>query len=188
MNLDDYSTTLSVKGSLRVQLNGKEIDYNIFEYGCDINTKMLEEMEVLEEQKIEKVISVENKANFVSMPIEKNTLIIFTHGFLTPLECSVLRELEAVLPEGTKYYHTGDLDLGGIQIFKFIKNKVFPKLEPLNMDVETYEKYLLYGEKPEAKDNYWKKIENEKSSPFEELVEKMLEKRLVIEQEAFLVR
>lgn len=190
MNLDDYSTTLSVKGALRVKLKDAEIDYGKFLYGCDITTKMLEEMEILEEQKIKKVITVENKANFVSMPMEKETLIIFTHGFLAPLECKVLKKLESILPKETKYYHTGDLDLGGIRIFKFIKNKIFPNLEPMNMDVITYQKYLLYGETLEVKDleDYWKKVEKERSEPFEELVDKILEHRIVIEQEAFLIK
>lgn len=190
MNLDDYSTTLSVKGALRVKLKGEEIDYGKFLYGCDITTKMLEEMELLEEQKIKKVITVENKANFVSMPMEEETLIIFTHGFLAPLECKVLKEIESVLSEEASYYHAGDLDLGGIRIFNFIKNKIFPRLEPMNMDVETYEKYLTYGETPDVqdKDDYWKKIEKEKSEPFEELIDKILEWKLIIEQEAFLIK
>ena len=187
MNLDDYSTTLSVKGPLRVKLEGKEIDYGHFLYGCDINTKMLEEMKIVKEQKIKKIITVENKANFVSMPMEEDTLIIFTHGFLSPLECKVLRELEAVLSKETKYYHTGDLDLGGMRIFKFIQNKVFPAIEPMNMDGVTYEKYLKYGEINEEK-SYWEAVKREKCEPFEELVDKMLENRLVIEQEAFLIK
>lgn len=190
MNLDDYSTTLSVKGALQVKLKDEEIDYGKFLYGCDITTKMLEEMEILERQKIKKVITVENKVNFASMPIEEDTLIIFTHGFLAPLECKVLKKLEAILPKETKYYHTGDLDLGGIRIFNFIKNKIFPSLEPMNMDVITYEKYLPYGETPEVKNlkDYWKKVEKERSEPFEELVDKILEHRIVIEQEAFLIK
>lgn len=190
MNLDDYSTTLSVKGALCVKINGEEINYSKFSYGCDINTKMLEEMEILKEQKIKKVITVENKANFVSMPMEEETLIIFTHGFLAPLECKVLKELEAILPEETKYYHTGDLDLGGIRIFKFIKNSIFSKLEPMNMDAAIYEKYLSYGEVLDAKvaNDYWKKVEKEKCEPFVELIDKMLENKLIIEQEAFLIK
>ncbi len=190
MNLDDYSTTLSVKGALRVKLRDEEIDYGKFLYGCDITTKMLEEMEILEGQEIKKVVTVENKANFVSMPMEKETLIIFTHGFLAPLECKVLKELESVLPEETSYYHTGDLDLGGIRIFNFIKNKIFPGLKPMNMDGATYVKYLTYGEIPEVKDidDYWKKIEKEKREPFDELIDMLLEKKLIIEQEAFLIK
>ncbi|MBU5472570.1 Wadjet anti-phage system protein JetD domain-containing protein [Roseburia sp. MSJ-14] len=190
MNLDDYSTNLSVKGTLRIRLNGKEIDYGAFIFGCDITTKTLEEMEILNEQDIEKVITVENKANFVSMPMEEKTLIIFTHGYMSPLECRVLQSLESVLGEKTKYYHTGDLDLGGIQIFRFIKKNVFSKLEPLNMNGTIYKQYVQYGEKPDVKNqnDYWMKLEKERSEPFEKLVDAILEKKLVIEQEAFLIR
>lgn len=190
LNLDDYSTSLSVKGTLRIRLNGKEIDYGAFIYGCDITTKALEEMEIVNGQDIEKVITVENKANFVSMQIEEKTLIIFTHGYMSPLECRVLQNLESILGKKTKYYHTGDLDLGGIQIFRFIKKNVFPKLEPLNMNAAIYKQYVQYGEKPEIKDqnDYWMKLERERSEPFQELVDVILEKKLVIEQEAFLIK
>lgn len=189
LNLDDYSTNLSVKGTLRIKLNGKEIDYGTFIFGCDITTKTLEEMEILNEQNIEKVITVENKANFVSMPMEEKTLFIFTHGYMSPIECRVLRNLESVLGENTRYYHTGDLDLGGIQIFRFIKKNVFPKLEPLNMNATIYKQYVQYGEKPDIKNqnDYWLKLGKERSEPFEELVDVILEKKIVIEQEAFLI-
>ena len=60
------------------------------------------------------------------MPYEKGTLILFCHGFFSPLEREFLRELEGVLEQGTQdmeqspgtekagkcaagveYYHTG---------------------------------------------------------------------------------
>jgi hypothetical protein len=37
------------------------------------------------------------------------------------------------------FEHWSDLDYGGIRIYLFMKNKVFPKVKPLNMDVSNYE-------------------------------------------------
>ena len=36
------------------------------------------------------------------MPYEKGTLILFCHGFFSPLEREFLRELEGVLEQGTQ--------------------------------------------------------------------------------------
>ncbi|MBE5990522.1 MAG: hypothetical protein E7250_22690, partial [Paenibacillaceae bacterium] len=43
------------------------------------------------------------------------------------------------------FYHTGDLDYGGIRIFEFIRKQIFPRLKPLQMDEKTWEKYSKYG-------------------------------------------
>lgn len=50
-----------------------------------------------------------------------------------------------MLPKGTQYFHSGDLDYGGIRIYSYIKQKIFPGVEPCHMDTETYWKYETYA-------------------------------------------
>lgn len=54
-----------------------------------------------------------------------------------------------------QYFHSGDLDYGGIKIFQYIRKTIFPELEPLQMDVETYEAYQEFTEviDPETLEN-----------------------------------
>lgn len=196
--LDSYAQELAVKGELKILLKGKEINLADFPYGVVLNTETLKHAGIGKRQKIRKVITVENKANYVSMPCEEGTLIIFSHGFFSPLERTFLRKLREILEDGAekgeeaevhrgssiRYFHTGDLDYGGIRIFQHIRRMIFPKLEPLHMDAEQYDKYLPKGET--IKDSSWQKLKEVREPCLQPLIDRILAERKVIEQENFL--
>lgn len=194
--LTDYAQELAVKGELRIELNGKELNLAQFPYGTVLNTETLKHARICGKQGIKKVISVENKANFMAMAYEPGTLILFSHGFFSPLEREFLkcleRMLEGVGDAGTKvvgevqYYHTGDLDYGGVRIFQHIRKNIFPKLEPYQMDVEQFERYLDYASDMEQ--SAWEKLSQVEEPRLQPLIKKILETRKVIEQEAFLAK
>ena len=143
--LESYTQELAVKGGLCIQLEGRNIDLAQFPYGTVLNTETLKRAHVPAQQKIRKVITVENKANFVSMPFEEGTFLIFSHGFFSPLEREFLVHVRQALEERGRdtaagnsriaYFHTGDLDYGGVRIFKHIREHVFPDLQPLHMGI-----------------------------------------------------
>lgn len=184
--LEEYAQELAVKGNLKIILKGKEISLEDFCYGTVLNTKTLRHAEVPAGQNIRKIITVENKANYVSMPYEEETLIIFSHGFFSPLECEFLRKLLAVLPD-VEFYHTGDLDYGGIRIFRHIREHVCPRVRPLSMDADQYDHYIQYGY--EIKPETLKKLEDMRGTEplMEELIEHMIKGKMGIEQECFLI-
>lgn len=85
-----------------------------------------EKCEICQEQDICKVVTVENKANFMKMPYEEGTLLVYTHGFFSPKERFFLKKLETVLKKKrVEYFHTGDLDYGGIRIFSIFRKIYF---------------------------------------------------------------
>ncbi|MBP3926745.1 MAG: DUF2399 domain-containing protein [Clostridium sp.] len=184
--LTDYAQELAVKGELRIELNGQEINLAQFPYGTVLNTETLKHARICGKQDIKKVISVENKANFVSMAYEPGTLIVFSHGFFSPLEREFLKKLERVLESTVRYYHTGDLDYGGIRIFQHIRRYIFPKLEPYQMDAEQFDRYLEYAS--DIEDSAWEKLCQVSEPLLQPLTDRILETRKVIEQEAFLVK
>lgn len=187
--LEDYSQELAVKGSLNICLQGTEIDLEPFIYGLVLNTDTINATEISVHQHIKKIITVENKANFYSMPIEKGTLIIFTHGFLSPRERRFLCKLYATIKSDRtiQYFHTGDLDYGGIRIFRYIRENIFPDIRPLQMDADWYECYVQYGYK--MKPETLKKLEAMRGTEplMEELIEHILKGKMGIEQECFLI-
>ena len=184
--LEEYAQELAVKGNLKIILMGKEISLADFYYGTVLNTKTLRHAEVPAGQNIRKIITVENKANYVSMPYEEETLIIFSHGFFSPLECEFLRKLLAVLPD-VEFYHTGDLDYGGIRIFRHIREHVCSRVRPLSMDADQYDYYIQRGY--EIKPETLKKLEDMRGTEplMEELIEHMIKGKMGIEQECFLI-
>jgi hypothetical protein len=50
-----------------------------------------------------------------------------------------LSQIEQMASDEVTFEHWSDLDYGGIRIYLFMKNKVFPKVKPLNMDISNYE-------------------------------------------------
>uniref|UniRef100_UPI004055A1A8 Wadjet anti-phage system protein JetD domain-containing protein n=1 Tax=Agathobacter sp. TaxID=2021311 RepID=UPI004055A1A8 len=182
--LDTYSQELALKGNLVILLDGKEIDLSMFTCGTVLNSETLKKAEAAQRQTIKKVISVENKANFVSMSYEEGTLILFSHGFFSPLEREFLKNLEKVLDDSVEYFHTGDLDYGGVRIFQYIRKKIFPKLQPYQMSVEQFKKYETQAIDIEPSKR--KKLQTIQEPLLQDLIDLICEKEKVIEQESFL--
>jgi len=183
--IEEYSQELAVKGELILEVAGVQIDLSAFIYGTVLTSETLKHAHIATHQKIRKIITVENKANYISMKYEPGTLIVFSHGYFSPKERDFLKELERVLREQeVVYLHTGDLDYGGIKIFQYIRNYIFPQLQPYLMDVVQYEAYQSMGEKME--DSAWERIRALKDPLLQPLIDKIVEEKTVIEQESFL--
>lgn len=189
--IEEYSQELAVKGPLKLKVwkgsEAKRVDISDFVYGTVLNSQTLKHAVVeLDQPKLKKIVTIENKANYISMPYEADTLYVFSHGYFSPLEREFLKKLQRALDgKGVEYYHSGDLDFGGVKIFEYIQKQIFPELQPMLMDVETYEKYEAYAE-PIARESL-KKLEKVDVPILEELVKKMLETGSGIEQESFLI-
>ncbi len=193
--IKEYAQELEVKGPLHLEIknrvSGKKTCVNIgdFSFRIALDSEMLENSRILPEQpEIRKVMTIENKANFVFAPYDEHTLYIFSHGYLSPKERDFLIQLQEVLEQGenqVEYLHSGDLDYGGIKIFEYEKKRIFPKLKPYQMDVETFDRYIQYGEpiKPETLE----KIKALNVSEFSRLIDRILETGKGIEQESFLI-
>lgn len=188
--LEHYAQELALKGELQIVLNGKRNDLGMFPYGLILNSETLKAAEIPPEQRIRKVITVENKANYTAMAYEKGTLILFCHGFFSPREREFLIKLEKILKEQRQagweiqYYHTGDLDYGGVQIFRYNRLRIFPELKPLHMDVSRYEQYFDYA--ADMDPSAWEKLQGIKEPLLQPLIDRILEEKRVIEQECFL--
>ena len=188
--LENYAQELELKGELQIILGENVIDLSAFPYGTVLNSETLKYGVIDQVQKIRRVITVENKANYMSMPFEKGTLILFCHGFFSPREREFLVGLERVLErqrqagEKIEYYHTGDLDYGGVRIFRYIRTEIFPLVKPLFMDTAQYEKYLSYGTDMEA--SAWEKMKRMEEPLLQPLMERILQEKKVVEQECFL--
>ncbi|MEY8355043.1 Wadjet anti-phage system protein JetD domain-containing protein [Lachnospiraceae bacterium 54-53] len=189
--LDNYSAELALKGNLRIRISGHEIDLSHFTCGAVLNSETLKAVFIAPKQRIRKIITVENKANYMSYPYEEGTLVLFSHGYFSPAERKVLGELAAVLPaQEVEFYHTGDLDYGGIRIFEFIRQHLFPGLKPLHMDIRTWEKYSVYGYRldPSKREKLKSMIDNGRvrEPDLRKLAEVIYETGTGIEQESFL--
>ena len=191
--IEEYAQELSLKGELHFRIkeengNFQEIDTGCYCFGTTLNSQTLEHAVLDEEQKIQKIVIFENKANYISAPYKAGVLYVFSHGYFSPKECRFLKELYQVLKnKQVQYFHSGDLDYGGIKIFQYIRKTIFPELEPLQMDVHTYEAYQEFAEEIETEPLEKLKQVQDENSQIQELIRKLLETGKGMEQECFLI-
>ena len=194
--IEEYAQELSLKGKLHFCLkeeNGstQEINTECYRFGTTLNSQTLEHAEIKEVQNIQKIVIFENKANYISAPYKDGILYLFSHGYFSPKEWRFLKQLHQVLKNQTscevQYFHSGDLDYGGIKIFQYIRKTIFPELELLQMDVETYEAYQEFTEviDPETLEKL-KRVQDE-NPKLQELIKRLIETGKGIEQECFLI-
>lgn len=92
-------------------------------------------------QPVDYVMTVENFASFYDYcsQIEGNYVAIFTSGVASRARQEIIRSLAnqaAALSSHTRFYHWGDIDGGGLMIFKQISELVPRALEPHQMSVD----------------------------------------------------
>ena len=120
------------------------------------------------------------------MPYQPDTLYVFSHGYFSPLDREFLKKLRRALNgKPVEYFHSGDLDYGGVKIYEYIKKQILPDVQPLKMDVETFEKYASFAE-PISKETM-AKLQKTEIPDLQELIDKMIETGMGIEQESFLI-
>lgn len=182
-----YAQVLEWKGAVIYKLDtGTIIDTSDFSYGTIINSQTLEHSKPIALPNIRKIMIIENKANYENMVYEKNTLYIYCHGFFSPKEVKYLQELEQLSDEKVEFFHWGDMDFGGIRIFLFNKENIFPKLKPYKMDRESFMEGvnrnigICLGEEKR------KKLEQMNVGELEELKNCILEYGIEIEQESLI--
>ena len=89
----------------------------------------------------------------------------------------------------TRFYHWGDIDLGGFSICLRLKNEIIPQLEPYLMNAETLKKMESYAKA--FGEGYRKKLakalNDTRYEKFSDAIAYMLESGKRLEQEAFLI-
>lgn len=134
-----YSQTLAVKGNLTFTIDdATTVDNSNLPYGTILNAQTLVHSKPISAEGVQRVITIENQANYEDMKYDDHTLYVFVHGFPSPKERNFLRHIVDIVDEGTEFYHWSDMDLGGIRIYRFLKQNLFPSLQPMKMDAESY--------------------------------------------------
>ena len=185
-----YSQTLEWKGAVEYCMtdrNGtaieKKIDTSLNYYGTVLNAQTLEHAVPNLRNSVEKIIVIENKANYESMEYDSKVLYLFCHGYFSPKEVRFLQMLMKTAPEEIQCYHWGDMDYGGIQIFLYNEKNIFPNLTPWKMDVLSYEDALKNGKGIKLNSEKKKKLETLNAGQLETLKQCILESEMEIEQE-----
>lgn len=134
-----YSQTLAIKGNLTYAIDDTfTVNTSNMPYGTIMNAQTLVHGKPILAEGVERVITIENQANYEDLKYDDHALYVFVHGFPSPKERNFLRHIADIVEEGTEFYHWSDMDLGGIRIYRFLKQNLFPTLQPMNMNAENY--------------------------------------------------
>ncbi len=188
---------LEFSGKLKVRLKeGSTIDYAPERYGAYINSVTVAHIDKVEAEGIRRVLFIENKANYVwylSHRKKDEELVIFHGGCYSPVKGKWFRKIIGGLerqPQRPEYAHWGDIDVGGFRMFIRLRKEIVPQLQPYLMDrfaLEQYRKAAMRITSP----SYLKTLEKLEKDPeyacFHEVIGKMLEEKIRLEQEAMIV-
>lgn len=184
------SEDLLFRGPLGIDLLQEKIDFAPFIFGASMNTETIKRFEV-RTLNVDRVITIENKASYLAYIKNHNgekELAVYLGGFYSPVKKIFLEKVrDFIRTKGleTEFYHWGDLDLGGFNIFLQVQ-KLIPQVQPFLMDVETLSKFAGYGD--QIDDDYGKKLAALLEKPeyriFYETVKEMLRLGIKLEQEA----
>lgn len=187
-----YSQSLEWKGALCCQIENEresicyEINTENWDYGYVMNAQSLEHAVPICAAGVKKVITIENKANYESMVYQPEILCIYCHGFFSPKERRFLKKLYERLGKDVEYYHWSDMDYGGIRIFQFVKERIFPELKPLHMNCGEYKLAVASGKGIPLTEEKRKKLKKLDAGELDELKKAILENKMEIEQEVLL--
>ncbi len=172
-----------LKGDFTLFIEDKEIPVRELKQGVGISGEDIDDISLGDISSIRSVMTVENLTSFFRCE-KANCLLIYLGGYHNGVRRSLLQKVVQSLPE-VKYYHFGDIDAGGFEIYRDLVEKTKIPFEMYQMDLETLQKYEEYG-KPLTPNNR-KSLERTKERTTDKglvaLIDYMLERGVKLEQE-----
>lgn len=170
------------KGEITLEIKGKILDIGSLVQGIGLSGEDLPQIQLLNTDKIMKIITIENLTTFFRWQ-EENSLILYLGGYHNSIRRSFLRMIYNKLPQA-QYYHFGDIDAGGFEIYEDLCAKTQIPFLLYKMDLNTIKQYDSYGKVLTVNDR--KRINNiiENRKPcYIPVLEYMLTHNVKLEQE-----
>lgn len=178
-NLVRNTTYAIMKGRISFELNGVRIDLGKFGYEFCLSDEMIKNLKFLNLQD-EKVVTIENLTSFYDFR-ESGYIALYLGGFHNHTKRMLINKIHESYPS-VRFFHFGDIDVGGIYILKHLRNKTGIDFVPYKMDVNTLAENK--GKWKKLTENDVVRLEKISDSDFAELKNYMLENYCKLEQEA----
>lgn len=170
------------KGNVTLTANGREMDIGVFHQGIGISGEDIPGIQFQGLEKINRVITIENLTSFFRFQ-KKDALVLYLGGYHNAVRRSLLQKLYKQLPSAS-YYHFGDIDAGGFEIFEDLCSKTGIPFALYKMDADILKQYRQYG-KPLTENDKKRIIHmlEAKKPAYEPVLRYMLSENLKLEQE-----
>lgn len=186
IGIDNNPEEILIKGELKYTLGDNCIDSSKFVYGTSLNKDTICNMHITE-LTCDRILTIENKATYYEYikRSKKNELVIYLGGFFGKVARDFLIKIKKAKSELVEFYHWGDIDLGGLQIYKYLCEVLDVQIMPYKMDRYTYETY--HSNEYKLNNNQIQKIKKLKESKcmsiLDETIDALIETRYRLEQE-----
>lgn len=180
-----------LSGALVLEIGGQRVETEGFAGGVGLSAVSIREMKVVGIN-VRRIVTIENLTSFhqwVQKRAGRSELVLYTGGFphrTLQLFLQKLADFFAQQSLAIPVGHWGDVDLGGIRIFQFLKSRFFPHLQPILMDVPTLE--ACRERAVQADEKYVEKAKIMREEPqfaeWREVLDWMAQHRLRLEQES----
>jgi hypothetical protein len=140
IGLERFSHPVHLKGPVAVEgIGGRLIDGRAKPF-ASIHPEMLPQLSVLERPTA--VLTIENYASFNRQvrEIEDGSLVVYTGGFPAAGVIELLAKVLATVPADVPFLHWGDVDAGGLRIFRYLEENLPRGPRPHLMTKELAEK------------------------------------------------
>lgn len=169
-----------IKGSVVIDIGGEKINLSILKQGIGVSGEDINQIDILDTYNIKNVITIENLTTYYRWQ-EENSLIIYLGGYHNSVRRNLLKNVYSRI-SNAKYYHFGDIDAGGFEIYRDLCDKTGIPFEMLYMDLDTLKQYKQFGKKLTENDKK-RLIAMQGREELEEVVAYMLKYNVKLEQE-----
>lgn len=172
----------------------QKVCFEYLAYGTYVDSLTIPHIVKLTANNVNKVIFVENKANYEWLKTHRNNdeLIIYHGGHYGLMKGRWFKLVyEAVKEQNpcAEFWHWSDIDWGGFNIFVRLR-KLVPELTPYKMDCATFNEFISKGGK-DFNESYGKKLclllKKEEFSVFHDVIKELLKQQKILEQENIIV-
>jgi len=188
-----YPEIIEFCGNMKCTVKGKIIEFLDVTDGNYINSNTILNLDNIELININKIIWIENKANYIDYISNKKTneFVIYHGGFYSPMKGEFFKKVYEASKKTLKnvsYLHWSDIDIGGFEIFIRLKNNIVNEVRPYKMDkitlLENKNNWNYFDEK--YKKNLYKLRKSDKYSTFFSIIDIMLKYNCKLEQETII--
>ncbi len=169
-----------LKGRIAIIVGGEKINLGLFGQGLGISGEDIGGIRFCGGEKVKYVITIENLTTYFRWQ-EEDSVLVYLGGYHNGVRRGLLGEIYASYPQAV-YYHFGDIDAGGFEIYRDLREKTGIPFRMYHMDLETLRLYKPYGKRLTENDR--KRLQGMRNrTELKEIIDYMLEHDVKLEQE-----
>ncbi|QUL99309.1 MAG: DUF2399 domain-containing protein [Candidatus Fermentithermobacillus carboniphilus] len=183
-----------VSGPLKLARNGQVVDLGDFVPDVGLPDKMVRDFEIVSIG-TDTVLTVENLTSFHMLAQtlceshRERCLLVYLGGYHNKTRREFLRKIyRKFMMDGRvpRFFHWGDIDLGGFRIYQHLVSRTGIPIRPLLMDKDTYQAYSAQGKQicPTYRKSLEILLDNPKYQVFHEVIRAIVDRGVVVEQES----